>query len=102
MNPMDMLKNFGNIQETLKISQEKMKAIRVTGVAGGDMIKVTISGDMQVLEVNISPDIIDPSDSGTLEDLVKAAVSDALARLREQFFDQVGDMGANIPPNFMT
>ena len=102
MNPIDLLKNLGNIQEKLKESQEKIKTIQVTGVAGGDMVKITLSGDMNIVDVSISLDAVELDDVETLQDLIKAAHSDAMTRLKESLSTQMGSLGLNIPPGFMS
>ncbi|AHC16834.1 hypothetical protein co-occurring with RecR [Salinispira pacifica] len=103
MNPMDLLKNFGNIQEKLKESQEKMKSIRVTGSAGGDMVRVELSGDMAITGITISPEAVDPDDIDMLQDLIRAAHADALTKIREKLSEEMGSLtgGMDIPPGFM-
>lgn len=103
MNPMDLIKNFGNIQEKLKESQEKMKSIRVTGFAGGDMVRVELSGDMAIAGIIISPEAVDPEDIEMLQDLIRAAHADALVKVREKLSEEMGSLtgGMDIPPGFL-
>ncbi|MGI9255975.1 MAG: YbaB/EbfC family nucleoid-associated protein [Salinispira sp.] len=101
MNPMDLFKNFENIQGKLKDYQEQISSIQVTGSAGGDMVKIVLAGNMSIVDVHINKDAIDINDVETLQDLVKAAHSNAMALLKEQLSAQVGNMGLNIPPGFM-
>ncbi len=100
MNPMDLLKNFGNIQEKLKESQERLKALEATGHAGGDMVQVVMSGDLEVKSVKISPEAVDPEDIEMLQDLIVAAYADALFHVRQLINDQMSDLtgGMPIPP----
>ena len=97
-NLMDMLRNPQALQAQVKEMQQKTAAIRVTGQAGGGMVKVTLSGEMELLECHISPEVIDPADPGMLEDLVRAAHNDATARVKEalqkQLADNLGGMSA--------
>lgn len=77
-----------NIQNMLKQAQEMMAAQQeaqaqlaqqtVDASAGGGMVKVTISGDLQVKALTIDPDAVDPEDVEMLQDLVLAAVNEAL------------------------
>lgn len=99
MNPMDLLKNFQNIQGRVSAMQEKMKEIRVTGTAGGDMVRVELSGQMSVLSVTISPEVVDPSDIVMLQDLVRAAITDALTKLKERMREEMSDVtgGLDLP-----
>ncbi len=100
---MDLFKNMGNIQEKLRESQEKLKSLSVEGTAGGDMVKVILSGEMAVLGVEISPDVVDPGDIIMLQDLVVAAHADAMVRIREKIREELGSLtgGLNLPPGFM-
>lgn len=100
MNPMDLLKNIGNVQEKFNEYQEKLLVIKVTGVAGGDMVKIVISGDMSISDIYISKDAMELNDAEALQDLVKAAHADAMAKLKVALSEQVGGMGFNIPPGF--
>ncbi len=103
MNPLDLLKNFQNIQSRMSAMQERMKTITVIGTAGGDMVRVELSGQMTVKSVTISPEAVDPSDIGMLQDLVRAAVSDALVRLREKMREEMSDVtgGLDIPSELL-
>lgn len=100
MNPMDMLKNFQGLQEKLKESQAKLKAMSVTGSAGGDMVRVTINGEFTVLSVEISDEVIDEKDKEMTQDLVRAAFTDATTKLREELQTEMGNLtgGLDIPP----
>lgn len=99
MNPMDLLKNFQNIQSRVSAMQEKMKTIRVTGTAGGDMVRVELSGQMQVHQVTIAPEVVDPADIQMLQDLVRAAITDALAKLKDRMREEMSDAtgGLDLP-----
>jgi nucleoid-associated protein EbfC len=103
MNPFEMLKQFGNIQEKMKETQERLKTVRVTGSAGGDMVQVELNGHMEVLQVRISPEAVDPSDRSLLEDLVRAAVSDALDKVKDRIREEMiaASGGLNLPPGMM-
>jgi hypothetical protein len=91
------------MQSQLGEMQEKMKDIVVTGSSGGDMVKVTMNGQMQVLEVFISPEAVDPSDVEMLEDLVLAASTDAFNKVKDKLRDELSTLtgGAPLPPGFM-
>ena len=99
-NPFELLKNFQGLQAKMGEMQEKLKAVRVTGSAGGGMVTVELSGDLHVEKVTIAPEAVDPSDIRMLEDLVLAAVSDAHARLKEKLRDEMASVTglAGLPP----
>ena len=100
MNPFDLLKQFGNIQEKMKEVQERFRLVRVIGSAGGDMVQVELNGNLEVLGVHISGEAVDPQDLSMLEDLMRAALSDALTRVKEKLRDEMSAIGGglNLPP----
>ena len=83
MNPFEMLKNFQSLQSGMQEMQGKLAEINVTGTAGGEMVRVSMNGQMLVTGVKIEPEAVDPEDIGMLEDLVRAAMSDAMAKIKE-------------------
>jgi DNA-binding YbaB/EbfC family protein len=72
-------------------AQEKLKEQRVEATAGGGMVKVVMTGDMRVESLAIDPDAVDPEDVEMLQDLVTAALNEALRSAEEL---QQGAMGA--------
>ena len=102
INPMDFLKNFQNIQAKMAETQEKLKELRVVGTAGGDMVRIEMDGQMNVTDVGISPEAIDPSDINMLEDLIQAGFSDAMAKIKEKIQTEMSGMtgGMGLPPGF--
>jgi hypothetical protein len=103
MNPMDLFKNLQNLQSQFSEMQEKMKAITVTGTSGGDMVRVEMNGQFDVLDLSISPEIVDPQEVGMLQDLIKAAYTDAQSKVKEQMQQQMSELtgGMDLPPGFM-
>ena len=103
MNPMDLIKNFQNIQSRVGEMQEKLKDVTVSGTSGGDMVRIEMNGQMEVTKVAISPEAVDPDDIGMLEDLVFAAFSDAFAKIKEKMRDEMSALtgGMNLPPGFL-
>ncbi|MDR1626556.1 MAG: YbaB/EbfC family nucleoid-associated protein [Spirochaetia bacterium] len=103
INPFELLKNFGNIQSKMGELQGKLAGVRVSGSAGGDMVKVEINGRFEVLSVLIAPEAVDPQGVSVLQDLVRAAMTDALHKVKEAIRAEVAGMtgGINLPPGFM-
>jgi len=82
---------FGNLakmaqqmQAEMARVQAELEALTVDGSAGGGAIKVTISGKQELLSIAIDPDVVDPADVEMLQDLVVAAVNDALAGAKSE------------------
>ena len=100
MNPMDMLKNMGQLQETMQEAQKKLKETRVTGSAGADMVRIEMNGEFTVLNVEIEAEVIDPDDREMLQDLFRAAHNDASAKVRAALQENLSSLtgGMPIPP----
>jgi len=102
INPFEIFKQFQDIQSRMGDIQEKLRTVRVTGAAGGGLVSVEINGRMDVEKVVISPEVVDPNDVRMLEDLVLAAVTDALTKLKEKLKDEMSQLtGLNLPPGIL-
>ena len=104
MNMQQMMKQARKMQEQLAAAQEKLKDVEVSASAGGGMVKVVATGELQVKSIEISPEVCDPEDVEMLQDMVLAAVNDALASAQEAAGNQMsaatGLGGMNIPGLF--
>ena len=69
-------------QEMLRV-QTELGDSQVDGSAGGGVVKATVTGKQELVSVTIDPDAVDPSDVEMLQDLIVAAVNDALRASRE-------------------
>ena len=69
-------------QEMLRV-QNELGASQVDGSAGGGVVKAVVTGKQELVSVTIDPDAVDPSDVEMLQDLIVAAVNDALRASRE-------------------
>ena len=78
-----MLRQAQKMQKDMARIQEELKERIVEGTAGGGMVKALVNGQQEVVSVKIDPSVIDPSDPSMLEDLVVAAVQNALKASRE-------------------
>ena len=96
MNPLEMLSNLQKVQETMRQMQEKMKTVTAVGSAGGDLVKVTVNGQMDVLLVELAPECVDPRDVVMLADLIRLASNDAMARVKEKLKDELGPLGQGL------
>jgi hypothetical protein len=85
-----LLKQAQQMQAEMAKAQEELKNETVEASAGGGMVKVTMTGDMQLREITISPDAIDPEDAELLQDMVTAAVNEALRSAQELAANRMG------------
>jgi nucleoid-associated protein EbfC len=69
-------------QEMLRV-QTELEAVQVDGSAGGGVVKAVVTGKQELVSITIDPDAVDPSDVEMLQDLIVAAVNDALRASRE-------------------
>jgi len=96
MNPMDFMKNLQNIQSIMNDIPEKAKKFRAQGSAGGDLVKVTVDGMMEVVSMKIDPIAVDPRDVKMLEELVGAAFTDAARKMREVLKQELSQLAGGI------
>lgn len=101
INPLDLLKNLKEVQQSLGNMQEKMKNILVTGSAGGDMVKIEMNGAFEIQKISISPEVVNPKDIEMLEDLIKAAFTQAMGKIKDKMKETISPLAGNIPPGFM-
>lgn len=80
-------------QNLAKQMEEQMDAVEVEGNAGGGMVKVSMNGHKNVLSLTIAPEVVDPDDIEMLQDLITAAVNDAIAKVDEKMKEN----GAGFP-----
>lgn len=94
-NMNDLLKQAQKMQEQLQEARAAAESQEVEGQSGGGVVKVRVTGAMEFSGVSIDPSAVDPDDVGMLEDLVLAAIRDAVAKagaLSEQAMGSV-DLG---------
>ena len=95
-----LLKQAQQMQAEMAKAQEQLKDETVEASTGGGMVKVIMSGDMQLREIKISPEAIDPEDPELLQDMVTAAVNEALRSAQELAANKMGGiagMGGGLP-----
>jgi DNA-binding YbaB/EbfC family protein len=75
---MKMMRQMQKMQADMAAAQEELAAAEIEGSAGGGMVKAVVNGTGELRSISISKDVVDPDDVEMLEDLVVAAVADAL------------------------
>ncbi|WEG12759.1 YbaB/EbfC family nucleoid-associated protein [Pullulanibacillus sp. KACC 23026] len=98
-NMNNMMKQMQKMQKQMMEAQEKLKDEVVEGTAGGGVVTVKCNGHKDVLEVQIKEEAVDPDDVEMLQDLVLAAVNEALKKADELANSRMGQFtkGLNIP-----
>lgn len=99
MNMQEMMKQARKMQEQLAQAQENMKDVTVDASAGGGMVKATVNGDLELVSIQIDPDALDPEDVDLLQDMIVAAVNEAIRGVSEVASKQMSSItgGLNIP-----
>jgi hypothetical protein len=88
-----LLSQMQQMQQHLMDAQANAAATVVEGRSGGGAVKVTVTGSMVFESVTIEPAVVDPSDIEMLQDLVLAAVRDAVARANDLNSEALGGLG---------
>jgi DNA-binding YbaB/EbfC family protein len=94
----NLIKQARRMQETLEKVQQELEHIHVEGSAGGGMVTVVANGKQEIISVKIDPEIIS-EDTEMIEDLIVAAVNQALSRSQEESQRKISEAtGGIIPP----
>ncbi|MBR5797674.1 MAG: YbaB/EbfC family nucleoid-associated protein [Clostridia bacterium] len=101
-NMQAMLRQAQKMQEDMAALQADLDAREYDVSAGGGMVKVRINGKKEVLSIDIKPDIVDPDDIETLQDILVAAVNQAINQVETTNSDEMGKItgGMNMPGLF--
>ena len=86
---MDMIKQAQKMQENMLKAQEEIAVMETTGTAGGGMVTAVVTGTSTLKSIEIKPDVVDPDDIDMLQDLVVAAVNEALKAATEKSQSQM-------------
>jgi DNA-binding YbaB/EbfC family protein len=95
----NLLKQAQQFQAKMARLQEELGERTVEASSGGGMITVVANGKQEILSVKIEPEVIDQSEKEMLEDLIVAAVNDALTKAKNMVQDEMGKLthGLNLP-----
>ena len=96
-NMQAMIKQAQKMQEDMAAKQEELEAREYDVSAGGGVVAVKINGKKEIVSVKIAPEVVDPDDIETLEDLITAAVNEAIKKVEaissEEMQKITGSMG---------
>lgn len=99
-NIAQLMQQAQKMQEQMKKAQEELGQLEVIGQAGGGLVAITMNGRHEVRRVSIDPEIAD--DREMIEDLVAAAINDAINKVQETSQEKMSGLtsGLNLPPGF--
>ena len=97
-----VLSQAKKMQEEMQKIQEEVEKKEVSASVGGGVVEVKANGKKEILSVKIKPEAVDPDDVETLEDLVMAAVNEAIKKADDMMEEGLGSVtgGLNIPGLF--
>ena len=99
-NMAGMMKKVQKLQADMAKMQEELKKKTVDVSAGGGAVKIVMNGEKQIQSLKIDPAAVDPQDVEMLEDLISAAVNEAVKKVDDMMSTEMGKLtgGLNLPP----
>ncbi len=95
-NMQSMIKQAQKMQEDMAALQEELDAREYDIAAGGGAVSVKITGKLEVKNIEIDPDVVDPDDIETLQDILTAAVNEAIKTVNETNSTEMGKITGNL------
>ena len=96
MNPQKMLKQMQKMQEEMARVQQELQQESVTASAGGGAVTARVSGGLELLEITIDPSVVDPDDVEMLQDVVVAAVNEAMRAGQQLAQERLGPVAGGL------
>ena len=95
-----LMKNLPKIREEMEKFQGKVGSLTAEGDAGGGMVKAKVNGHMEVLRCEVSEELLKMNDREMLEDLIRAAINQAIQKVRQSVAEETSKMatGLGLPP----
>lgn len=99
MDISSLMKQAQDFQQKMGHVQEELAKKTVSSDVGGGMVKVTVNGRQELLSIQIEKEVINPDDAEMLQDLILAAVNDAMSKARDMIQTEMGRLtgGLKIP-----
>ncbi|MCD6586837.1 MAG: YbaB/EbfC family nucleoid-associated protein [Desulfobacteraceae bacterium] len=98
-NMKNMMKQAQQLQTKMAKMQEEMAKKTIEASSGGGMVKVVANGKQEVVSIHIEKEVVDPEDVDMLQDLILAAINEALVQSQKMVSDKMSQLtgGLNIP-----
>jgi len=100
--PRDLMRQMQKLQQDLQAAEQELAGLRVEASAGGGAVTAVANGRGELIELHISPEVVDPGDVEMLQDLVLAAVREVLQKARQVQQQKMGELtgGLGLPGIF--
>ncbi len=94
-----MMKQIQQMQQQMEETQKEIERRTVEATAGGGVVRATVSGGLDLVELEIDPDVVDPEDVDMLRDLIIAAVNEAMRSAQDMAREELGKVtgGLDLP-----
>lgn len=98
----DLMQQAQKMQEKMQAAQEKLADMEVTGESGGGMVKIVLTGKYEARKITVDPSLYQENDQEMLEDLILAAINDAVHKVEAENKDSMSGMtaGMSLPAGF--
>ena len=96
-NMQQLMKQAQKMQKQMEEAQAALETKELTATAGGGMVEVVITGKKEIKSIKIKPEVVDPDDVETLEDLVLVAVNEAVRQADELTQKEMGRLTGGLP-----
>jgi len=93
----DLMKKAQEMKASMDRLQEELSTREVEAGAGGGMVTVVATGAQEIASVKIDPSVIDPEEKEMLQDLIQAAVNEALRKSKEMMQEEMGKITGGLP-----
>lgn len=95
-NPNELMKQVQQMQDQMQEKQAELEETEYTVKGSGGLVEIVIRGDYNVVGVKIQPDAVDPDDIEMLEDLVAAAVNEAVRTVKDTAEEELGKISSSL------
>ncbi|MAA90495.1 MAG: hypothetical protein CL914_09960 [Deltaproteobacteria bacterium] len=96
----DLMKKAQELSQNMQKQQEELSQLTFDVSVGGEMVKMKFNGKMELLDVQIDPEVVDRDDVQTLQDLILSAVNEGIRqsqeKMQESLGQQMGNMGGGL------
>ena len=101
-NMQSMIKQAQKMQEEMEKAQEEIKAKEYSTTVGGGVVEITMTGDKILKSITLKPEVVDPEDIETLQDLIVSGVNEVLRQVESETEEKMNAIsgGLNIPGLF--
>lgn len=97
----NILKQAQKIQEQVQKVQDELAKLKEEGSAGGGMVKAVVNGKGELLEIKLDPEVVNADDVEMLEDLVVAAINQAMQKAQERSSEEMNKVTGGLLPGFL-